>query len=468
MAFGGGNQVTLVFAGDASKLDRTFKQVGTGATAMGNQVGSTSGRFRAVGVAAAAAGVVLGRVLFQLGRDSIKEFAEAEQAQLRLQDAFKRFPALADSNIDRLRKLNTELAQKTRFDDDAFASGQAVLAQFKLTGQQLDDLTPTLADFAAKTGRDLPTAATVLGKAFLGNTRALKELGINYKSTGDHAKDVANITALLQGKVGGFAEKEGKTAAGQAAIMSNRFGELKETLGEKLLPVMLKVTEIGIKVVDWVSKNAEILGPLAAVLATVVAVQWAWNIALTANPIGVIVMAIALLIAAIVYVATKTDWFQRLWRAAWGGIKSIVSGVIDWFGKLPERMGRLFIRVAKAITSPFHGAFNFIADLWNNTIGRLRWTVPGWVPFIGGNTIAAPQLPRFHRGGVVPGAPGTEMLAMVQAGETITPAGATTRVVIEVRSGGTRFDDALTEIIRKVVGEHGGNVQTAFGKGQRR
>jgi hypothetical protein len=80
--------------------------------------------------------------------------------------------------------------------------------------------------------------------------------------------------------------------------------------------------------------------------------------------------------------------------------------------------------VAGFISAPFRSAFNFVADAWNNTIGRLRWTVPGWVPVIGGNTIAVPNLPKFHTGGVVPGPPGTEVVARLQAGERISPMGA--------------------------------------------
>src|SRR5690606_34194396 len=34
-----------------------------------------------------------------------------------------------------------------------------------------------------------------------------------------------------------------------------------------------------------------------------------------------------------------------------------------------------------------------------------------------------PDLPKFHDGGVVPGAPGTEVLATLQAGETVLPIG---------------------------------------------
>lgn len=422
----GKNTVTLTFAGDASKLDRTFKQVGTGAQTMGGRVGKSSAGFAALGAAAATAAVHLGRMLFQFANESVKAYAEAQTAQTKLSDAFARFPALANTNIQSLRDLNTELMNKTRFDDDAFASGQAVLAQYGLTGKQLEAITPLLADYAAKTGKDLPGAAGTLGKAFLGNTRALKELGINYKSTGDRAKDIANITALVQAKVGGFAQKEGRTAAGQAAILSNKFGEMKEQVGEKLLPVLLKLADVGIKVIDFMSKNKEIMIPLIALIAAVTVAQIAWNIAMTANPIGLIVVGIGILIAGIVFLATKTKFFQTIWRVAWGGIKAAAMAVWDWLSKLPERLGRVFVKVAEFIGRPFRAAFNMIANLWNNTVGKLRFTIPSWVPGIGGNTIAAPQLPtfKFHRGGRVPGHPGEDVLAILQAGETVSTAGA--------------------------------------------
>jgi phage-related minor tail protein len=66
--------------------------------------------------------------------------------------------------------------------------------------------------------------------------------------------------------------------------------------------------------------------------ATIVwtAVQWLLNVALTANPIGIIIVAIAALIAIVVLIATKTDWFQRLWRWAWGGIKAAALFAWNW------------------------------------------------------------------------------------------------------------------------------------------
>ena len=50
-----------------------------------------------------------------------------------------------------------------------------------------------LLDCANATSKDVPSAAQDVGKALLGNAKALKNIGISYKSTGDSTKDCANI-----------------------------------------------------------------------------------------------------------------------------------------------------------------------------------------------------------------------------------------------------------------------------------
>jgi TP901 family phage tail tape measure protein len=62
----------------------------------------------------------------------------------------------------------------------------------------------------------------------------------------------------------------------------------------------------------------------------VTAAQWAWNAAMDANPIGLIIVGIGLLVGAIVLIATKTRWFQELWGAIWGAIKAPVMGFVHW------------------------------------------------------------------------------------------------------------------------------------------
>lgn len=72
-------------------------------------------------------------------------------------------------------------------------------------------------------------------------------------------------------------------------------------------------------------------------------------------------------------------------------------------------------------------------------------------------------VPVFHDGGVVPGPPGSETLALLEAGETITPAGQSPRSVIEIHSGGAPLDDLLVEILAGAVRGRGGDVQLVLG-----
>lgn len=228
------------------------------------------------------------------------------------------------------------------------------------------------------------------------------------------------------------------------------------------------------------AKAATIATATATGVAT--AAQWLWNAAFAASGIGLIVIGVAALVAGIIYLATQTTFFQDLWRKVWAGIVSYINFVKDNYIKvframaaiggwlmdqikaIPGRIGAAFSGLFNIITAPWRAAFNFIARAWNNTIGRLSWSIPSWVPGVGGNSISAPKLPQFHQGGIVPGAPGSEMVALLQAGERVIPAGgssgAATTVVLQ---GGDAFWGSVIDEISRRVGERGGDVQLVLG-----
>lgn len=226
-----------------------------------------------------------------------------------------------------------------------------------------------------------------------------------------------------------------------------------------LAPVILSLaeTKVGILAQAAASKVA------AGASKVWAAAQWLMNTALLASPITWVVIGIIALVAVIVLIATKTKWFQTAWAAAWGWIKKAASNTWDFIKKIPGWIGTAFARVSNAITAPFRSAFNAVATAWNNTVGRLSWTVPGWVPFIGGNTISVPHLPHFHSGGTVPGIPGSETLAVLQAGERVTTRGGGDRSVIEIRGDGSALADGLVELLSRAVRSRGGNVQLVLG-----
>ncbi|MDM4721161.1 hypothetical protein QTQ03_16710 [Micromonospora sp. WMMA1363] len=186
---------------------------------------------------------------------------------------------------------------------------------------------------------------------------------------------------------------------------------------------------------DQMNLVAPLLQGLVGVVALVTAAQWAWNAAQLASPVTWIIIGIVALVAAIILIATKTDWFARAWRASWKWIKDAASGAWNFIRRIPGWTASAFGKIASVISWPYRMAFNLISTAWNSTVGRLRWTVPSWVPKVGGNSISAPRLPKFHSGGKVPGPPGSEMLAVLQAGETVTPAGTGGGVTIHVQAG---------------------------------
>lgn len=193
------------------------------------------GRFNALGATMLAGA---GAAVAAFGVSSLRAFAEADQAAVQLQRVLETTPALADTNIERLNELNKVLERRTAIDGDSLAAAQAQLSLFGLTGRQIEALTPILADYAARTGKDAATAATDLGRALQGQGRALKAVGIDFTATGETASDLTRLMAELESKVGGSGAAFEESAAGGLASLNIEFGNLKEAVGETLVPLL--------------------------------------------------------------------------------------------------------------------------------------------------------------------------------------------------------------------------------------
>lgn len=256
-------KLKLVLLGEDRSASKSLKGVG-------NEAGRTHGKLGKLGSGAKVAGLAIagGLVLaagaaVKFGGDSLAAFADADKSQKKLEDAYKRFPRVQNVSIDAMRKYNQALQRKTGADADDLAAGQATLAMFKLTGKQIKATSPLLIDYANKTGKSLPDAAKTMGKALLGNTKALKDMGISYKSTGNPAKDYANIMGLLKDKVGGYTDSLPESEK-KSKILAASFGDLQESVGEKLQPALLGLMDAGQGVLDWMDKNPAVMEGVTA------------------------------------------------------------------------------------------------------------------------------------------------------------------------------------------------------------
>lgn len=115
------------------------------------------------------------------------------------------------------------------------------------------------------------------------------------------------------------------------------------------------------------------------------AIQWLWNAAMTANPIGLIVAAVAALVAGLVLFFTKTKLGQKIWKSftdflskAWDGIteafETAWDAIQDGFAWLKKN----WKTVLAIITGPIGLAVKFVVDNWDK-IKKGAETVVTWI-----------------------------------------------------------------------------------------
>jgi hypothetical protein len=92
------------------------------------------------------------------------------------------------------------------------------------------------------------------------------------------------------------------------------------------------------------------------------AAQWALNIAMNANPIGLIITGIAVLTAGIVLAYQKFGTFRAVLWGVWGTIKAWAALVVDVFENVWKVIKGVMTFDAAMITEGFKGTANAYID----------------------------------------------------------------------------------------------------------
>jgi len=424
---------------------------------------------------------------FDFAKETVDAFAQGERSQLLLEDAFAKFPGLADTNIEHLRTLNETLQSTAKYDHNAIAEGEAKLAMFKFTGSQIEALTPLMEDFASKTGMGLTEAATTFGKAMIGQGRGLKQVGIQFKDTGTAAGNYAELLQGLTDKVGGFAEKEGGTALGKTQILKNEMDDLKEKIGGALVPVLLKVVPPLMHMLEYFNKNSATLTKVLAIVGSVIGIIWllnaavraytivqiALNIAMSLNPVGLIIIAIVALVAGIYLLWTNSspfrDFFINMWHDIWDFLKGIghwfAHDFVDFFVNGWKFVERVFSW--DNIVAGFKAGINLLIRMWNALDFGIHIHIPSVLGLPGFNfdvNDVIPDIPYLDVGGSIL----QTGIAVVHKGETVIPAGRAGGAAVTVRFDFTGADQEFARMVRKTARVYGGTgpnaVQLAFGQ----
>jgi len=361
----------------------------------------------ALPAAAAIAGLAAG-----LG-SATKAAMEDAAAQDQLAGVLRRSGMATEDQIAINEKLLSVMSRSAAVADDDLRPALATLVQSTGSLEYSQELLSAALDISASTGKDLTTVTDALSKAYNGNMKGLKALDASLIPLIADGQSFDDVMIALAGTTGGAAADAANTAAGRMANLKIQMDEAKESIGAALLPVMMELLDALLPIAYWAQENTKIILIFAGVVGTlagaIIAVnaamkiyqatliivkvaQAALNFVMAANPIGIVVLAIAALVAAFVLAYQKSETFRN-------GVQALFSAISNGV----EFSVNVIKGYLTTVLNFYKSIFNTIANLWNNSIGKLAFKFPSWVPGLGGSGFSVPQIPQLAEGGIVTG-----------------------------------------------------------------
>jgi methyl-accepting chemotaxis protein len=318
--------------------------------------------------------------LAALGTAAAKFVAAGEQAATsnarirQIADSMGLFGDASDEVAAKLVKQAEATARLTGVDQNQIKESQALLLTFGDIAKSADEVggafdraTQLTVDMAAAGFGSATDNAKQLGKALNDPIKGISALARSGVTFTDQEKEKIKtlvesgklleaqdmILGAIETQVGGTAE----ATANSTDKMKVGFSQMSEQIGMALLPLVETVIPVIIGLFQFMADHTNVviglgiaLGGVAAAIVAVniamkaytaattiaKAVTWLFNAALSANPIGLIIIAVAALIAIFVVLQKKfdiiglaIDGLRLAFELAWDGIKWVINKIID-------------------------------------------------------------------------------------------------------------------------------------------
>lgn len=411
-------------------------------------LGSTMSTSEKMGATVKKAALPAAAALGAIGYAAIgatKAAMEDAAAQEHLSGVLKRTTGATDDAVKSVEDWITGISRATGVSDDELrpAMETLVTATGSVTKAQKD--MKRALDISAASGKSVEEVSKAMALAHTGQTAKLEKLIPGLSETAKKSDDMNVIMKELATTTSGAMAESAGTAAGQMKIMSNQTAELQESLGAALLPVVTALVPLMVKLADVAANNTTalkiLIGVVAGIAGAILAVnaalkvvtaaqyiwtaatkaaqaaQWLWNVAISANPIGAIILALAALGAALVIAYQKSETFRNVVDGALGAVKNAVNAVdrafdalkasaftaYDWiidhwklalfaFGPIGAAVYLISTNFER-IENTARSAFNFIINKIQAVIDAIS-TLIDWL-----GKIKFPSAPKWLRGG---------------------------------------------------------------------
>lgn len=377
---------------DTNKAQDSLHKVSNTAGTVGNAFSKIGGLLKKLGGIMGVAFTTT--AIISYGKKCVATYKDLALAETKLKTIMKERLNASDSEIKSVEKLATAQSKSGVIGKSVQLAGAQQVATYLKQGSSINKLLPSMNDLLAQqkgvnaTQGDATNIANLFGKAMMGQTGALKRVGISFSDSqakvlkyGTESEKVAMLSTVITENVGHMNKSIAKTDAGKIKQAQMRFGGLQSTIGKALLPVVAKVMDkfgkfalvLSTKVVPAIQNFGKFLAQhkttitvVASILTGLVAGFVALKIAMgmqaiiasvttsysllivvlnfirakayfaavsfkalgasmLANPVGLVIAGIVALVVAFTLLWKKCAGFRNFWKSIWKGIKTVFS-----------------------------------------------------------------------------------------------------------------------------------------------
>jgi len=296
----------------------------------------------AVPAAAALAGVAVAIT------DMTKAAVEDQKAQLLLAQAIEQNTLQGKAAVTAAEAFIEATMMSAAVADDELRPALAQLVQTTGHLEYSQELLNTALDVSAATGTDLATVTDAMSKAAVGNTKALGNLVPAVRETIKEGASLDEVMQILSSSMGGAATIAANSAEGQMKRLSITISETKESIGAAFLPILERLLPKLQQFAMFVQKNTGLVtglliavGALAGAILTanaaikvITAAQLLLNLAMAANPIGLVITAVAALVAGFMLLVKTTGGVKEAFIAMGNFVIGVFENIVNSFNNM--------------------------------------------------------------------------------------------------------------------------------------
>lgn len=333
--------------------------------------------------------------------DALSAASTQEAAEAKLETVLKATGNAAGFSAEQLKELAKQLSDVTAIEDDVIINNLAIQATFKnIKGDVFIEAAKAAADMATVLDSDLKGATIQLSKALndpIKGVSALGEAGVSFTAqqkemikslveSGDIMSAQKIILSELNDEFGGAAKAAGDTFGGKMKKLKQRIGEMSESIGRKLIPIIENLLP---KFEEWLRVIERTIPFVSKMISSIIAFEvsifqklqpvFEWLIGATLKTFTFVQTVIQNFgtAAKIVWVAFALDgvksfnvlehWFTVALPAH---LDFFASNWKDIFGEMARFLGVVFTNIGVNLLN----FFDLLSDLLSGRGVSFEWT----------------------------------------------------------------------------------------------